>query len=216
VAIGDEDGHADFYDSADVLPHAGKPVKGEDAIRTVLTSVASAREQPVVSGPWIGGLPRDEWIVVAAASSNLNLQRCVELLDSKGIVNRLSDTGSLVVPVPLSDQARAEILANARWLRRPRLPQRVQPLPLISFAYIVSFPYVLICGLGALIIASQKYPDFVAGFEIGDFFLYFAALFAAFLAVGCVRPIARFVLLAECFVSGTIATIYKRFLPKRK
>jgi hypothetical protein len=203
------------FDAPDVLPLAGKPAKGKDLIRSVLENVAGARDAPPERGPWIDGIPRDKWIVVVAASSGLDIQRCVQLFDHNRVLNRISETGSLVVPREMGDQARALVYANAKQLRRPRVLPPPRPLPAPSFWASFVVPYAMICAIGAFIVAHGKHPIMYAEDGIGEFVLYFTALFAAFMSVVCVRPIARFVLVAESIIERAFGMAHRRVFKKR-
>lgn len=197
------------FDSADALPLAGKPAKDKARIRSVLSSVAGASEAPSASGPWIHGLSRDEWIVVVTPLGRLDVKRCVQLLDSQSIVNRLSKTGSILVPRDSSETARKLIYANAARLRRPHrvvLKPPFSPAPasglmslMLFVGMIFLFAIWVVVVLGAIAwFSSQSANTELKGFDSGLYFPDYYPL--VWIAVGLI------------WVSVTVAALW----PKRK
>ena len=73
------------FDSAAAESLEGKPARSRGQIRSVLTAVAKAQDDDHAPGPLTGGLDHDSWVVVAAASSKLKVNRCVEVLARSGL-----------------------------------------------------------------------------------------------------------------------------------
>jgi hypothetical protein len=83
-----------IFDSPGAEALAGKPARDLGKIRSVLKSVANNQDHR----PEAGSLTADEviagcWFVVAAASANLDLIRCMDLLHSRGIQCRMQCFG---------------------------------------------------------------------------------------------------------------------------
>lgn len=201
-----------IFDSPAVLPLAGKPAKGDGKIREVLKAVASAQIERPASGPWIQGLPQEEWIVVVAFSSGLDPARCTLVLDNAGIVNRRSRTGSIVVPAVMAPQARAAIRTNAAWLRRPRPPRVIRrPLPPAAYWILAGLTFAPLAAVAALLIASAQFPHAYVGRETGQALAYALALFATFMSIIYIRPIGRLVV----SVDHLLISLYKRLFSRR-
>ena len=120
------------FDSVDAKSLDGKPAKSLGQIRSVLTSVAKAQDEPHVPGPLAGGLDVDSWVVVAAASSKLKVDRCVDLLVKAGLHPRLCQRGDdQMVEVPAHERHEAFDIVErhrARLHQPPKTP-RTQPIP---------------------------------------------------------------------------------------
>ena len=91
------------FDSAEAESLAGKPAKDLGKIRSVLKAVANSQDHRLAAG----SLTADEviagcWFAVAAASANLDLKRCLDLLNRYGIECRLQPRGhDSIVEVPV-------------------------------------------------------------------------------------------------------------------
>src|SRR5262245_13622379 len=70
------------------LPLAGKPAKAPGKIQSVLKSVVSAQDRAAEQGPLATEL-NDPWVVVACTSDGLDVERCAQQLNAKGIVARV-------------------------------------------------------------------------------------------------------------------------------
>ncbi len=120
------------FDSAEAKLLDGKPAKSLGQIRSVLTSVAKAQDATHAPGPLAGGLDVDSWVVVAAASSKLKVDRCVDLLAKAGLHPRLCQRGDdQTVEVPAHERHEAFDVVErhrARLHQPPKTP-RTQPIP---------------------------------------------------------------------------------------
>jgi len=120
------------FDSAEAKSLDGKPAKSLGQIRSVLTAVAKAQDDPHAPGPLAGGLDYDSWVVVAAASSKLKTAACVELLAKSGLQARLCYRGDdETVEVPAHERHEAfEIIEQHRdRLHEPPRTPRTQRIP---------------------------------------------------------------------------------------
>ena len=68
-------------------PLDGKPAKTSGKMQAVLKSVSAAQDHPPQSGPLLGGLAADEWVVAVSARDKLRMERCQHLLRQNGIVS---------------------------------------------------------------------------------------------------------------------------------
>ena len=132
------------FDSAQAAELAGKPAKSEVEIRSVLTAVAKAQDDPHAPGPLAGGLDHDSWVVVAAASSKLKLGQSLRLLWAAGLHPRACYRGDdRMIEVPACERHEAfEVIEQNRYrVRLPPETPRTQPIPLwcrLAAAAIVS------------------------------------------------------------------------------
>jgi len=120
------------FDSAEAKSLSGKPAKSLGQIRSVLTSVAKAQEDPHVPGPLAGGLDYDSWVVVAAASSKLKTGWCAELLAKSGLHPQRCYRGDdETVEVPAHERHAAfEIIEQHRdRLHQPPRTPRTERIP---------------------------------------------------------------------------------------
>jgi hypothetical protein len=120
------------FDSAEAKSLAGKPAKSLGQIRSVLTSVAKAQDDPHSPGPLAGGLDHDSWVVVAAASSKLKTGRCAELLSAAGLHPRRCFRGDdELVEVPAHERHEAfELVEQHRErIHQPPKTPRTQRIP---------------------------------------------------------------------------------------
>jgi hypothetical protein len=120
------------FDSAEAQSLEGKPAKAPGQIRSVLTAVAKAQDDPHAPGPLAAGLDYDSYVVVAAASSKLKVHRCVELLARKGLHPRLCQRGddqTVEVPAHERHEAFAIVESNRQRLHEPPKTPRTQPIP---------------------------------------------------------------------------------------
>jgi hypothetical protein len=126
------DNSALVFDSAEARSLDGKPAKSLGQIRSVLTAVAKAQDESHAPGPLAGGLDVDSWVVVAAGSSKLKVDRCVELLAKTGLHPRLCQRGDdQTVEVPAHERHEAfDIVEQYRErLHAPPNTLRSQPIP---------------------------------------------------------------------------------------
>jgi len=120
------------FDSAEAKSLAGKPAKSLGQIRSVLTAVAKAQDDPHAPGPLAGGLDYDSWVVVAAASSKLKTGWCAELLAKAGLHPRRCHRGDdELVEVPAHERHEAfEIVEqNRERIHQPPGTPRTQRIP---------------------------------------------------------------------------------------
>ena len=97
-----------IIDHPQVLPLAGKPAKAEDKIRAVLKSVADSQDHRLTPGTLTAEKLSREWFIVAAQSSQLDLDRCQSLLTFIGIASRrrrMATEHYLEVPGHLREEA---------------------------------------------------------------------------------------------------------------
>jgi hypothetical protein len=101
------------FDSADVLPLAGKPARSAGKIAAVLKSVANAQNAPHEHGPLAAGVMADCWVIVASETANLDPTRCAYLLERHGILTQIVARGDdVLVHVPAADRKQAIRLLN--------------------------------------------------------------------------------------------------------
>ncbi|MCI0360526.1 MAG: hypothetical protein L0211_18775 [Planctomycetaceae bacterium] len=120
------------FDSAEAKALDGKPAKSLGQIRSVLTAVAKAQDDPHAPGPLAAGLDHDSWVVVAAASSKLKTGRCAELLAKAGLHPRRSFRGDdELVEVPAYERHEAFDLVEQyrERIHQPPKTPRTQPIP---------------------------------------------------------------------------------------
>ncbi len=120
------------FDSAEAKSLSGKPAKSLGQIRSVLTAVAKAQDESQAPGPLAGGLDYDSWVVVAAASSKLKIDRCAELLARASLHPRLCHRGDdQTVEVPAHERSEAfDLIEQYRErLHQPPKTPRTQPIP---------------------------------------------------------------------------------------
>ena len=120
------------FDSAEAKSLDGKPAKSLGQIRSVLTSVAKAQDDPHAPGPLATGLDYDSWVVVAAASSKLKTAWCAELLTKAGLHPRRCHRGDdELVEVPAHERHEAfELIEQHRdRLHQPPGTPRTQRIP---------------------------------------------------------------------------------------
>jgi hypothetical protein len=122
------------FDSAQAAELAGKPAKSGVEIRSVLTAVAKAQDDPHAPGPLAGGLDHDSWVVVAAASSKLKLGQSLRFLWAAGLHPRACYRGDdRMIEVPACERREAfEVIEQNR--HRVQLPPetpRTQPIPFL-------------------------------------------------------------------------------------
>jgi hypothetical protein len=120
------------FDSAEAKSLDGKPAKSLSEIRSVLTSVAKAQDDPHAPGPLTGGLDYDSWVVVAAASSKLKTAWCAELLAKAGLHPRRSYRGDdelVEVPAHERHEAFAIVEQNRERIHQPPRTPRTQAIP---------------------------------------------------------------------------------------
>ena len=200
------------FDSAEAKSLDGKPAKSITEIRSVLTAVAKAQDDPHAPGPLAGGLDYDSWVVVAAASSKLKTAWCAELLAKAGLHPRRSYRGDdELVEVPAHERHEAfEIVEqNRERIHQPPRTPRTQPIPAwcrfaalaIGAAWVSgSLAWVIAaCAWGSTGItdnpANRVQPtDFVANQAF--FGIWISTYFVALLALGLAyarrpRPVRR-------------------------
>lgn len=120
------------FDSAEAKSLSGKPAKSLGQIRSVLTAVAKAQDEPHAPGPLASGLDYDSSVVVAAASSKLKTGRCAELLAAAGLHPQRCYRGDdETVEVPAHERHAAfEIIEQHRdRLHQPPRTPRTQRIP---------------------------------------------------------------------------------------
>jgi|GEM_PF-3728109 len=120
------------FDSAEAKALDGKPAKSLGQIRSVLTAVAKAQDDPQAPGPLAAGLDHDSWVVVAAASSKLKTSRCAELLAKAGLHPRRCFRGDdELVEVPAHERHEAfEIVEQHRErIHQPPKTPRTERVP---------------------------------------------------------------------------------------
>ncbi|MBC7854489.1 MAG: hypothetical protein IAF94_13730, partial [Pirellulaceae bacterium] len=66
-------------------PLDGKPAKTSGKMQAVLKSVSAAQDYPAESGPLLGGIAADEWVVAVSVRDRLNMDTCGRLLQRFGI-----------------------------------------------------------------------------------------------------------------------------------
>jgi hypothetical protein len=149
------------FDSARAAELAGKPARSGVEIRSVLTAVANAQDDPHAPGPLAGGLDHDSWVVVAAASSKLKTGQCLKLLWKAGLHPRASYRGDdrmIEVPACERHEAFEVIEQNRHRVQLPPETPRTQPIPLwcrLAAAAIVSgwvsglLAWMLVAGIYA-------------------------------------------------------------------
>jgi len=150
------------FDSAQAAELAGKPAKSEIEIRSVLTAVAKAQDDPHAPGPLAGGLDHDSWVVVAAASSKLKLGQSLRLLWAAGLHPRACYRGDdRMIEVPACERREAfEVIEQNR--HRVQLPPetpRTQPIPLLM-------------QLGAAVIVSGWISFMLAWMLVASIYAY--------------------------------------------
>ena len=66
-------------------PLDGKPAKHAGKMQAVLKSVSAAQDHPAESGPLLGGIAADEWVVAVSVRDKLKMDTCGRLLERFGI-----------------------------------------------------------------------------------------------------------------------------------
>jgi hypothetical protein len=200
----------------DLLQQTGKPAKTPAEIRQVLKAVAGAREQLLAAGPFAAGLPPGPWVVVALFKNGADPNRCVNLLRSRQFSVRVSICGrDLAVEVFAADHVRALQLWRAHKLRLVNRQAAMRRLTNAIFWIGAVTMFVAIFAVAAFFITPVRYPNAARGEEAGAAALYALALFLAFLALVCVRPISRLVLAAHRLAMRIWAILVQR-LPTRR
>ncbi len=68
-------------------PLDGRPAKHAGKMLAVLKSVSAAQDHPAETGPLLGGIAADEWVIVVSARDELRMERCQDLLRQHGIAS---------------------------------------------------------------------------------------------------------------------------------
>jgi hypothetical protein len=113
-------------------PLDGKPAKHTSKVQAVLKSVSAAQDHPAESGPLLGGIAADEWVVAVSVRDKLKMAGCQEMLRQYGICSKWSLEGDIQVRLFDLEQA-------TRIIRRYRETLLERPLR-------VSLPYAVIAG----------------------------------------------------------------------
>lgn len=132
-AARDKSSNQAVFDSASAAELAGKPARSGIQIRSVLTSVAKAQDDPHAPGPLAEGLDHDSWVVVAAASSKLKMGQSLRLLQAAGLHPRAcyrGDDQMIEVPACERHEAFEVIEQNRHRVHLPPETPRTQPIPL--------------------------------------------------------------------------------------
>ena len=78
-------------------PLDGKPAKHAGQMLAVLKSVSAAQDHPAESGPLLGGIAADEWVVAVSVRDKLKMAGCQELLRQYGIASKWTLLGEIKV-----------------------------------------------------------------------------------------------------------------------
>jgi hypothetical protein len=98
----------------------GKPAKSSGKMQAVLKSVSAAQDHPAKSGPLLGGIAADEWVVVVSVRDKLKMAGCQELLEQFGISTKWKDNREINVRLFDLDRAIQIIRENrASLIERP-------------------------------------------------------------------------------------------------
>lgn len=86
----------------------GKPAKGADEIRGVLTTFVKAQGAEVKPGPFVQGLPAESWIMVGACRGGVAAEDWLRMLEGKGLKPRVRRSGRReLIEVPLRQRTEA-------------------------------------------------------------------------------------------------------------
>lgn len=140
-------------------PLDGKPAKHAGKMQAVLKSVSAAQDHPAESGPLLGGIAADEWVVAVSVRDKLKMAGCQELLQQYGIASKWTLIGE--IKVRLFDLERATQI-----IRKFRDSLKIKPQP-------VCLPYAVIAGR-----TTQGTPPWAVRFFFVCIFL--APLYAIF------------------------------------
>jgi hypothetical protein len=170
-------------------PLDGKPAKTAGKMLAVLKSVSAAQDYPAESGPLLGGIAADDWVVAVSVRDRLKMAGCQELLRQYGIATKWTLLGE--IKVRLFDLERATQL-----VRTHREALRIKP-------QLVSLPYAFIAGRTTG--GTPSWP--VRLFFVG---IFLAPLYAVFglLLIQCFVAMLRMPLLEAEAVSCWLVICY--------
>ena len=121
-----------FFETDNELAIGGKPPKSSGLIRAVLKKLSVAVAGFVPVGSRVDGLRAEDWVTIAAESSNISPKAAQRVLWRQDISSRVTHVGDdLFVQVRSSDRGPAiQLLATARNEIRARRPLRRRNPPL--------------------------------------------------------------------------------------
>lgn len=173
-----------FFETDEGLAFGGKPPKSSGLIRKSLKKISVAFPGYVPVGPRVDGLRAEDWVTIAAESSNISPNTAQRVLWRRGIPSRVTHVGDdLLVQVRMSDRGHAnQLLATARNEIRARRPLRRRNPPL-WFAHQLHDNVLLPVALGIAVL-----PIVVMAIAIFRYqalhSLYLAASIAAVILIG--------------------------------
>lgn len=126
-------------------PLDGKPAKTSGKMQAVLKSVSAAQDYPAESGPLLGGIAADEWVVAVSVRDKLNMAVCLDLLRRFGIASTW--TLREEISVRLFDLERATQLIRTH---RKGLEARPRPLVFPDWLVQLLFPIVFLAPVYAI------------------------------------------------------------------
>jgi hypothetical protein len=140
-------------------PLVGKPAKHAGEIQSVLKTVSAAQDHPAQSGPLLGGIATDEWVVAVSVRDRLKMAGCDELLRQSGIVVKWTLLGEIRVRHFDLERATKIIRYHREALRikavrpMPWLPVILHPasIPLTNWSIRLGILIFFIAPLGAIL-----------------------------------------------------------------